>query len=93
VTAAAHPGWCISGHSKAPRVHSAGVGALIDLPAETSLYVELLQVDGQDVQVLLGEQHSVETSVRSLTLEQALQLRDNLNTATALALREEAFGG
>lgn len=93
MSAAGHPEWCASEHPSTPHVHSVSVGDDVDLPVDTSLFVELLQVNGQDVHILLGEHHSQETSVRSLTLDHALQLRDRLNTATALALREGADRG
>lgn len=90
-----HPGWCQMDRDFAAHIgaHTATVGHDVELGSGLSLYVELLQVDGRPAEILLGEHTAEETGNVSLTVDEALQLRDLLNTATALVLREGALGG
>lgn len=69
-------------------VHSADVGEDVVLDSGLRLYLELVQVPGEAPQVILGQHAEDETSTFGMSADEALRLRDLLNAATALVLRE-----
>lgn len=73
-------------------VHSATIGEDVELDGGLRLYLELVQVPGEEPRVIFGQHDEEETSTFGMSVDESLRLRDLLNTAAALVLREGVVG-
>jgi hypothetical protein len=71
MTAPLHPAWCSSSHNPVVwPAHSAQLGD-VDAGGGYTLFVELQQVPGEPVKVLLGQHTDEETSMLELSIAAA----------------------